>query len=103
LPASKGLTILSDKSEDNGKKVAAVIVTLSSGGSYDRLFRTVEQKVMEGTKVEVYAADASYLGNLISAFEGRPTDEVAVRLLKSMNLVDPDCVVFNWECSGGYG
>lgn len=23
--------------------------------------------------------------------------------MKSINEVDPDCVVFNWECSSGYG
>jgi hypothetical protein len=58
---------------------------------------------MEGTKVEVYACDSHYLQSLIEAFEGKPKDDVAIRLMDSIKQVDSDCVVFNWECCGGYG
>lgn len=27
---------------------------------------------------------------------------MAIRLMESIKIVDPDCVVFNWECCGGY-
>jgi hypothetical protein len=35
-------------------------------------------------------------------FNGKPTDDVAVRLMKSINGLEPSSVVFNWECSSGY-
>ena len=57
---------------------------------------------MDGSKVEVYAADSLYIDDLISAFKGRPTDEVAARLMKSISGLEPSSVVFNWECSSGY-
>ena len=56
-----GLKILNDKPEDKDKKIVAVIVSLCSGGSYDQLFTTVEQKAMEGTKVEVYSCNSIYI------------------------------------------
>ena len=101
-PSGPSLKILNDKPEDRGKKTVAVIVTFCNGCSYDSLFTTVQQKALEGTKVEVYACSSAYLINLIKAFEGKPQDDVAIRLMKSIGEVDPDCVVFNWECSSGY-
>ena len=71
---SQGLRILNDKPDSKEKKTVAVIVTFCNGSSYDRLFSTIEQKAMEGTKVEVYACDSNYLENLIHAFEGKPVD-----------------------------
>ncbi len=99
---ASSLRLLNDKAEDKEKKVVAVIVTLCSNGSYDSLFTSVEQKSMEGTKVEVYACDSHYLQALVQAFQGKPKDDVAIRMMESINKVDPDCVVFNWECCGGY-
>jgi hypothetical protein len=100
--SSSSLRLLNDKAEEKDKKVVAVIVTLCSNGSYDSLFTSVEQKSMEGTKVEVYACDSHYLQALAQAFEGKPKDDVAIRMMQSIKKVDPDCVVFNWECCGGY-
>jgi len=57
---------------------------------------------MEGTKVEVYVCDSNYIHSLIEAFAGKPKDDISIRLMKSINTVDKDCVVFNWECCGGY-
>lgn len=88
--------MLNEKEEDKGKKVVAVIVTFCTGGSYDSLFTTVEQKSMEGTKVEVYSCDSNYLAELVKAFEGKPKDDTAIKLMASVKAVDPDCVVFNW-------
>ena len=44
--ANKGLRILNDKPENKEKKTVAVIVSFCSGGSYDALFTTVEQKAL---------------------------------------------------------
>lgn len=48
------IRLLYSKEESKDKEVVAVIVTLHSGGSYDELFSTVEQKSLEGTRVLVY-------------------------------------------------
>ena len=53
---SEGIKLLKEKQKD--KKVAAIIVSFSNGDSYDDLFRTVEQKTMEGTQVLVYGCSA---------------------------------------------
>lgn len=96
LAPGGSIRLLNEKEEDKGKKVVAVIVTFCTGGSYDSLFTTVEQKSMEGTKVEVYACDSNYLAELVNAFEGKPKDDTAIKLMASVKAVDPDCVVFNW-------
>ena len=57
---------------------------------------------MDGNKVEVYHCNSHYIDHLISAFEGKPQDDMAVKLMESVKKVEPDCVVFNWECSSGY-
>lgn len=100
--ANNGLRIINDKLEDKEKKVVAVIITFCNGSSYDHLFTTVEQKAIEGTKVEVYACESLYLPSLVEAFNGKPKDDVAIRLMDSIGKVDPDCVVLNWECCSGY-
>ena len=91
-----GLRIINDKPENKEKKTVAVIVTFCNGCSYDALFTSVEQKALEGTKVEVYAGDSFYLEEMINAFEGKPSDDVAIRMMNSIGEVDPDCVVLNW-------
>lgn len=80
-----------------------MIVSFVCNSTYDNLFTSVEQKSDEGTKVLVYSCSSSYLPNLIKMFEGAPTNENDKELLKNINEVHPDCVVFNWECSSGYG
>jgi hypothetical protein len=82
--------------QDDSKKMVAVIVTFCNCNSYDNLFSTVQQKTIEGTKVEVYSCSAFYIDDLIEAFKGNPKDDTAIRLMKSIGEVDPDCVVFNW-------
>ena len=60
-----GLRILNDKPENKDKKTVAVIISFCNSSSYDNLFTTVEQKSIEGTKVEVYACDSNYIEFLI--------------------------------------
>lgn len=81
----------------------AVIVSFVGGGSYDELFTTVEQKSLEGTRVLVYSCGTGYIEKMIAAFEGKPADDTAKDLMEHVNTLDPDCVVFNWECCGSYG
>ena len=98
-----GLKLLNQTKENEEKKVVAVIVSFVSGSSYDNLFTTVEQKSEEGTKVLVYACQSNYLPHLIGMFEGKAEKEIEKELLAHINSLHADCVVFNWECSSGYG
>jgi hypothetical protein len=45
---------------DEEKKLAAVIVTLCNGSSFDNLFSKVQQKTLEGTQVMVYSLPSSF-------------------------------------------
>lgn len=84
------------------KKTAAIIVTLCSGSSSDPHFTNNPQKSEEGTKTMVFQADASSVDELIRGFEKTSTNPTVQRLFKEMSELDPDCTVFNWECSSGY-
>lgn len=50
----------------------------------------------------VFAAAGSAVGLLLDGFQGKCEDETVKLLFKEMSLLEPDCVVFNWECSEGY-
>jgi hypothetical protein len=76
---------------------------MEAGGSYDHLFSSVEQKSLEGTRVLVYQASCHYIGSLIKAYEGNPQDDTAKQMMNYIKELEPDCVVFNWECCGNYG
>ena len=103
---SKGpyLQLLHADKQTEEEKLAAVIVSLSSGGSYDKLFTTVEQKSLKGTRVEVYKGNSQCVTELMKALTGgEPSEEIYRQLVESISQVDKDCVVFNWECCGLYG
>ena len=80
----------------------AIIITMRNGGTYDNLFTTVQQESQEGTRVLVYSASSHYISKLISAYEGNPADDTAKQMMGYIKELDPDCVVFNWECSSAY-
>ena len=41
--------------------ITGIIVTFQSGGSYDDLFRKIQQKSKKGTQVLVYSAHSAHL------------------------------------------
>merc|ERR1712224_1156939 len=85
-------------------KLVAVIVTISSGSSFDQLFKVVPQFAGEGKRVATYQASASSLPFIAAELNGSPMQRSTPlhqklrRLLSDINTVPPDCVVFNWEC-----
>ena len=91
------------KEKDKEKKIAAIIVSFCSGASYDDLFRTVEQKSMEGTQVLVYGCSANAVQDIYDGLREQDCSDIVKELIKNMEEVHPDCVVFNWECSSSYG
>jgi hypothetical protein len=66
--------LLNNKPEDKDKKVVAIIVTFSSGSTYDHIFASVEQKSLEGTKVLVYRCHSNHISKLLDAFDGKEQD-----------------------------
>ena len=89
--------------KDSEKVVVAVIVTFCSGSTSDNLFSSTEQKTEEGTQVSVYSAPSACISDLLEAFKTNETSSEVIKcLIEEVKDVDPDCVVFNWECCSGY-
>jgi hypothetical protein len=93
-----------NQGEDTTLPVVSVIVTLYSGSSYDDLFRSIKQVAPEG-RVALYCANLESTDLLLKAINGelnQITEEnfksTAQELLKDIESVEPDCVLFNWEC-----
>eukprot|EP00930_Biecheleria_cincta_P080965 TRINITY_DN694_c0_g1_i2.p1 TRINITY_DN694_c0_g1~~TRINITY_DN694_c0_g1_i2.p1 ORF type:complete len:624 (-),score=91.78 TRINITY_DN694_c0_g1_i2:199-2070(-) len=89
--------------------LVGVIVTISDGTSYDALFTQVPQVAGEGQRVATYGASPASLPHLISALSGNQVQERLPgnlyrnlrRLVADVTEVQPDSVVFNWECCSG--
>lgn len=84
--------------------MVAVIVSFINGCSYDQLFTSVEQKSQEGTRVLVYSCTSPFVATMLKGFKAPETieNELLKDLVKHVQGLDPDCVVFNWECSSSY-
>jgi len=84
-----------------GSTLAAVVITISRGNSYDRLFQTVPQVGDEGTHVATYTASGKSLFHILRALTestaGPVTSPDFQELLADIRSVEPS-VVFNWEC-----
>jgi len=89
--------------------LVGVIVTISDGNSYDPLFTQVAQVAREGQRVATYGASPSSLPHIISALSGNQVQGSLSgnlhrnlrRLVADIVEVQPDSVVFNWECCSG--
>ena len=92
--------------------VVAVIVTLCASASFDPMFAK-EKQIVEGGRVAVYSVqygnmDVEHLSHCLGATEEDDTNKfdgaekrVVMQLQKDIQSVDPECVVFNFECCGG--
>lgn len=91
------------------EELAAVIVTISTGPSYDQLFSQVPQLAGEGKRVATYAVSAESLQYIAGQLSGVPVQSSLSaplrrslrRLIGDVQAVPPDSVVFNWECCAG--
>ena len=82
-------------------QVVSVVVTICDGNSYDALFESVHQKPPTG-RVAVYSVAPDSLNDVYKAIKDKESDdEIIQELLKDMNSLSPDCIVFNWECCSG--
>merc|ERR1712217_1025299 len=80
-------------------RLSAVVVTICNGSSYDPVFQTVPQEGVEGTYVATYEVTGS-LKPVLEALNGGPHGAGAQldELVRDVNAVEPNAVVFNWEC-----
>jgi len=80
-----------------------VIITSHSGSSYDKLFNHEKQEVPDGI-VTVYVASPTYYSVIQKRLEeDKPSeDKVLEKVVKEIKELDPENVLFNWECSSGF-
>merc|ERR1711904_644695 len=68
------------------------------------MFSSIPQEGQAGTQVAVYQTSSDSLPSIKRGLEGDAEalkDNAVAELLADIELVDNDCVVFNWECCGG--
>jgi len=93
-------------------ELVAVIITISSGGSYDELFTQVPQLPGDGKRVAVYRVGTAALAHVLAALGGpsggrtqpalsTESHQHLRRLVADVDSVDASAVVFNWECCSG--
>jgi hypothetical protein len=91
------------------EELVGVIVTICSGASYDPLFNQVPQLAGEGKRVATYSVSATSLPYIAAELSGDP-DQVScasclqqnlTHLIRDVQAVQPDSVVFNYECCDG--
>jgi hypothetical protein len=90
------------------EELVGVIVTICDGSSYDPLFSQVPQLAGEGRRVATYAASPGSLSHIFNELSGNPAQSRSSdlhrnlrHLLLDIQTVQPDSVVFNWECCSG--
>lgn len=87
--------------KEEGTELAAVIITIQRGSSYDDLFAKVKQKAATGTHVHVYRASNCTTTELKAALFETGGGETGANLRADIAAVDPASVVVNWECCSG--
>jgi hypothetical protein len=98
-----------ESSADN--VLVGVIVTISDGHSYDQLFSQVPQLAGENQRVATYRASVASLPHIVGELLGNPPQGSRPsslhrnlrRVIADIRQVQPDSVVFNWECCSGCG
>lgn len=91
-----------EEPEDRDKRLVSVIITIRDSSSYDNLFTKVPQKPKEG-KIVVYSVSHDAIPRIFQRLKGEPsTEEVLETMISEIRSLNPDCVVFNFECSSGY-
>jgi hypothetical protein len=90
--------------------VISLIITLCSGSSYDELFTKIQQKAPEGGRISVYSVDLASVGRLtniltnqvdLSSISDETEKQIITELLSDMKDLEPDCILFNFECCSG--
>jgi len=100
-----GLSRIPAATTDPKLELVAVIVTIYENSSYDPLFRQVPQKSDDG-RISVWQCDPSRIKDILRVLKTEKTEESDKpelgELVKEIKEVDPENVVFNWECCGAF-
>jgi hypothetical protein len=100
-----GLSRIPAATNDPNLSLVAVIVTIYESSSYDPLFRQVPQKSDDG-RISVWECRPSRLADVLRKLKTGETQESDKpelgELIKEIQEVDPENVVFNWECCGTF-
>ena len=95
-----------DKQSEDTLELAAVIVTIYDGSSYDTLFRSGKQHATDDSKVAVYACSKHDIKDLQNYLKHPPSkqklkdrrDDLSKLLADLSAIDDPLCVAINYEC-----
>mmetsp|Transcript_28416 Transcript_28416/g.65911 ORF Transcript_28416/g.65911 Transcript_28416/m.65911 type:complete len:381 (-) Transcript_28416:169-1311(-) len=93
-------------SEENvNDKLVGVVVTISSGSSYDPMFREVQPVTVDGERVSTYSISCEAIEDLYLYLTAAapPSSEMWQSLVQDVQAVPADSVVFNWECCSACG
>lgn len=103
-PSTEPIRLLESHDADFMRlKTVAIIVSIHPSSSYDNHFTSNRQKSAAGTKTMVFEVTGNnYIDLLLEGIDGKPTNPTVKQLFEEMSKLDPDCTVFNWECSSGY-
>jgi len=98
-----------DQEVNTEDEIVAIIVTICDGSSYDQLFNTVPQQSPDGTRVKTYSCNSAALRALDALWNQNELENISeetIALINQLNeelaVIDPECVVFNWECCSCY-
>jgi len=95
---------------DKDKPLVSVIITIFNGSSYATLFRTVAQVAPAG-RVAVYQMQPQSLEGMLDKMKKptqsiRDSDPAFIKIVDAiyadMASLDPENVVFNWECCSSF-
>lgn len=95
-----------DLKNSTNEHIVAVVVTISTGESYDSMFSDIPQIAPDGV-VAVYKMNPQFLPfvhqQLLGTLETVPKQHQHVfeELFDNILSIDSNCVVFNWECCTG--
>jgi len=92
-------------SERAKDKLVGVVVTISSGSSFDPMFTEVEPVSVEGERISTYSISCENIDKLhgFLRLAATPRSEMWQSLVRDVHSVAADSVVFNWECCSGCG
>jgi len=80
-------------------KLVGVVVSIFSGCSYDPMFREVEPSTVPGERISTYSIGCRQVkllhDYLVAAM---PVPDAWAGLVEDLRSVEPDSVIFNWEC-----
>jgi hypothetical protein len=89
--------------ERTDEELSAVILTVAGGGqTYDKLFTAVPQQAAEGMRTAVYEMSFSSLATVVAELRNPDPAGTASachhQLRADVHAVEPEAVVFNFEC-----